>query len=73
MLRPSPTDSATLYKVGTKRKGNDNNIWIVTQNINGVKKWKLYKKQNEIKLYNFKQYIKNQLIDNNKFKILFKL
>ena len=28
MTRPSPTESATKYKVGTKKKGNDNNTWI---------------------------------------------
>ena len=43
-IRPSPTSSATLYKVNTKKKGNDNNIWIVTENKNGIKRWKLYKK-----------------------------
>ena len=44
MIRPSPTESATLYKVNTKRKGNDGNIWIIVENANGVKRWKLYKK-----------------------------
>jgi len=43
-IRPSPTSSATLYKVNTKKKGNDNNTWIVTENKNGIKRWKLYKK-----------------------------
>ena len=28
-LRPSPTESATLFKVGTIKKGNDGNKWIV--------------------------------------------
>jgi len=28
-LRPSPTESATLFKVGTIKKGNDENKWIV--------------------------------------------
>ena len=43
--RKSPIQSATLYKIGTKKKGNDNNIWIITENKNGVKRWKLYKKK----------------------------
>jgi hypothetical protein len=47
--RKSPTQSATLYKVGTKKKGNDNNTWIITENKNGVKKWILYKKVSNIK------------------------
>ena len=43
-LRKGPIESATLYKVGTKKAGNDCNKWIVIQNLNGVKRWKLYKK-----------------------------
>ena len=42
--RPSPTQSATLYTTGTKKTGNDGNTWIITQNVNGTKRWKLYKK-----------------------------
>jgi len=38
--RPSPSMSATLYNVGTKKRGNDGNIWIITTNKNGVKRWK---------------------------------
>jgi hypothetical protein len=37
--KPSPTQSASLYKVGTKKKGNDGNFWIVTENKNGVHRW----------------------------------
>ena len=37
--RQSPSESATLFKVGTKKKGNDGNMWIVKENINKVKKW----------------------------------
>jgi len=43
-VRPSPSQSATLYKVGTKKTGNDGNTWIITENVNGTKRWKLYKK-----------------------------
>jgi hypothetical protein len=42
--RKSPTESATLYKVGTKKNGNDGNVWIVSENINNVKRWKLFRK-----------------------------
>lgn len=48
-LRPSPSESATLYKVGTKKKGNDNNIWIIVEDKNSIKRWKLYKKPTKIK------------------------
>jgi hypothetical protein len=47
--RKSPQESATLYKIGTKKKGNDNNIWIIAENKNGVKRWMLYKKTNSKK------------------------
>ena len=35
-LRPSPTESATVFKEGTVRKGNDNKLYIVRNN-----KWKI--------------------------------
>jgi len=37
--RPSPSQSATLFKVGTKKKGNDGNIWQVKMNKNNINKW----------------------------------
>ena len=37
--RPSPSESATKFKVGTKKKGNDGNMWIIVKNKNGVKRW----------------------------------
>ena len=39
-IRPSPSNSATLLNVGTRKKGNDKNIWIVSITKSGVKKWK---------------------------------
>jgi len=42
--RKSPSSSATLYKTGTKKIGNDGNKWIIVENKNGIKKWQLYKK-----------------------------
>lgn len=42
--RKSPTSSATLYKVGTKKTGNDGNTWIIATDKNGVKRWKLFRK-----------------------------
>lgn len=39
MPRPSPTDSATLYPVGTQMKGNDGNIWEIRANASGVQRW----------------------------------
>ena len=37
--RKSPTASATLFPVGTKRTGNDGNQWMVEANKNGVQRW----------------------------------
>ena len=38
--RPSPSESATQFKEGTKKKGNDGNMYIIVINKNGVKRWK---------------------------------
>ena len=37
--RPSPSISATMFKIGTKRKGNDGNMWIVKKNKKGIQRW----------------------------------
>ena len=42
-MRLSPNESATKYKIGTKKQGNDNNIWIVYKTSNDVKRWKKFK------------------------------
>lgn len=39
-MRLSPSESATKYKIGTKKKGNDNNTWIVYETSNKIKRWK---------------------------------
>lgn len=39
MNRKSPLSSATLYKEGTKKRGIDNNMWIVKKNVLGIKRW----------------------------------
>ena len=38
-IRPSPSESATTFKIGTKKKGNDGNIWVIVENKNGIKRW----------------------------------
>ena len=37
--RPSPSESATLFKVGTKKKGNDGKMWIIKTNKNNINRW----------------------------------
>jgi len=37
--RKSPTESATLFKKGTIKKGNDGNRWTIVTNARGVQRW----------------------------------
>jgi hypothetical protein len=38
-VRKGPTESATAFSVGTKKKGNDGNYWIVVATKANVHKW----------------------------------
>ena len=38
--RPSPSESAKTYDLGTTKRGNDGKMWTVVANKNGVKRWK---------------------------------
>tara|TARA_Y100001970_G_scaffold294100_1_gene446842 strand:+ start:6222 stop:7151 length:930 start_codon:yes stop_codon:yes gene_type:complete len=38
--RPSPPLSAKNFKLGTKKRGGDGNMWIIVENKNKVKRWK---------------------------------
>ena len=38
-LRKGPSESATKFKVGTIKKGNDNNMWKIVVNKNGIQRW----------------------------------
>jgi len=44
--RVGPIQSATLYKVGTIKIGNDGNKWIIAETKDGIKRWQKYKKIN---------------------------
>ena len=37
--RKGPSQSATLFKKGTAKKGNDGNKWIIVTNKLGVRRW----------------------------------
>jgi len=39
-VRPSPTESATKFSLGVKKRGNDGNMWVIVQTTAGVKRWK---------------------------------
>ena len=38
-IRKGPSYSATKQRIGTKKKGNDGNIWKIVENKNGIKRW----------------------------------
>ena len=38
--RKGPGESATKFAIGTKKKGNDGNMWVIIKSKNGVKRWK---------------------------------
>ncbi len=37
--RKGPSQSATLFKKGTIKKGNDGNRWVIIANARGVQRW----------------------------------
>ena len=39
--RKGPSESATKFKVGTIKKGNDNNMWKIVVNKKGIQRWVL--------------------------------
>lgn len=45
-LRPSPTESATLFEVGKVMLGNNKKLWIVKK-VNNTKRWIPYSKDNK--------------------------
>lgn len=38
-IRPSPSDSATKFRIGTRKRGNDGNVYIISADKNGKKRW----------------------------------
>jgi predicted molibdopterin-dependent oxidoreductase YjgC len=38
--RKAPSKSATLFKNGTIKKGNDGNKWVIVTTSNGIRRWK---------------------------------
>lgn len=38
--RKGPSDSATAYSVGTRKKGNDGAVWTIIKTKAGVRRWK---------------------------------
>lgn len=48
-MRPSPTESATVFEIGTKRRGNDGNMYVVATDKNGKYRWAKSKDVNDTK------------------------
>ena len=61
MTRQGPSESATIFPVGTKKRGNDGNNWIVIQ----TKTSKRWSKVNENKLQKTKKNIIYKIIKGN--------
>lgn len=48
-VRKGPASSATKFSVGTKKKGNDGNMWKIVKNKNDAKRWLKISKNRTIK------------------------
>jgi hypothetical protein len=76
-VRKGPASSATKFSIGTKKKGNDGNMWKIVQNKNDTKRWikisnkTIKKKQTEKNRTNHIQYVDNADIIRNKNKKLY--
>jgi hypothetical protein len=46
-VRLSPSESATKFLVGKKKRGSDGNMWIIKETKTGVKRWYKHKKESE--------------------------
>ena len=42
--RKGPTSSATKFSIGTRKKGNDGNTWVITETKKGTQRWQITKK-----------------------------
>ena len=45
--RKAPSQSATLFKKGTTKKGNDGNRWTIVTNARGVQRWQKVQAQGQ--------------------------
>jgi len=49
MVRKSPQQSATKFRIGTRKRGNDGTLWTITAIKNGTRRWtKTKKRQREV-------------------------
>ena len=50
-MRRGPSASATQFKVGLIKKGNDGENWIISEDKNGVKRWQKHKSIQKTRRY----------------------
>jgi hypothetical protein len=62
--RKGPSYSATKQRIGTKKKGNDGNMWKIVENKNGIKRWLKISNNVSISKKRKNKTIKNKEIQN---------
>ena len=60
--RKGPSESATKFKKGTKRRGNDGNMWVIATTSSGTQRWQ---KINVLKKKNSTKKTKNTIANTN--------
>ena len=60
--RKGPSESATKFKKGTKRRGNDGNMWVIASTSSGTQRWQ---KINVLKKKNSTKKTKNTIANTN--------
>lgn len=48
-MRKGPEESATKFSIGTRKKGNDGNAWVITETNKGTQRWQRTKKKSKKK------------------------
>ena len=61
-VRKRPASSATKFSLGTKKKGNDGNMWKIVQNKNGTKRWSKISNKKSVKRKQNKSTLDNKMI-----------
>tara|TARA_Y100000816_G_C26058712_1_gene555768 strand:+ start:86 stop:721 length:636 start_codon:yes stop_codon:yes gene_type:complete len=71
--RKGPSESATKFKKGTKKRGNNGNMWIIATTSSGTQRWQkinVLKKKNSTKKTKKTKKTKNTIANTNDLKQL---
>jgi len=71
-MRKGPEESATKFSIGTRKKGNDGNAWVITETKKGTQRWQRTKKKSKKKKKRTRKIFKSKK-DKITSKILFAL